>query len=116
MKDRIKQIRKNLGMTQAQFGERIGVKGNTITNYEIGNRIPSNAIISSICREFHINEEWLRTGIGEPNVDEDISFGDVCSKIGVHDERARNLIMDYYKLSSEDKELLWKFIERFISK
>lgn len=65
MKDRITLIRKNNGLTQKEFGEKIGVKGNTITNYENGLRTPSDAIIYSICREFHINEEWLRTGQGE---------------------------------------------------
>lgn len=65
MKNRIKQIRKKESLTQTQFGERIGVKGNTITNYETGLRTPTDAVIKSICREFGINELWLRTGEGE---------------------------------------------------
>lgn len=52
-------------MNQAEFGARIGVKGNTIGNYELGLRNPSDAVIFSICREFNVNEEWLRTGNGE---------------------------------------------------
>lgn len=66
MKDRIKQIRKSMKLTQSEFGERIGVKGNTVTNYESGLRSPSDAIVVSICREFGVNEVWLRTGEGEP--------------------------------------------------
>lgn len=65
MKDRIKQVRKHLCLTQSEFGERIGVKSNTITGYEIGARSPSDAIIMAICREFHVDEHWLRTGEGE---------------------------------------------------
>lgn len=65
MKDRIKEIRKAYNLTQVQFGERIGIKGNTVTNYESGSREPSNAVIASICREFNINENWLLTGNGE---------------------------------------------------
>ena len=65
MKDRIKKIRKESGLTQVDFGERIGVKGNTITNYENGLRTPTDAVILSICREFDVNEEWLRNGTGE---------------------------------------------------
>lgn len=65
MKDRIKQIRKDNKMTQVEFGEKIGVKGNTITNYEAGLRNPTDAVILSICREFGINENWLRTGEGD---------------------------------------------------
>lgn len=65
MQNRIKEIRKANGLTQTDFGEKIGVKGNTITGYETGIRSPSDAIIVSICREFGVNESWLRTGEGE---------------------------------------------------
>lgn len=65
MNERIKEVRKSLGLTQNEFGEKLGVRGNTITNYESNSRKPSNAIISAICREFQINETWLRTGEGE---------------------------------------------------
>lgn len=65
MKDRIKEIRKHFHLNQADFGAKVGVKGNTIGNYEIGLRSPSDAVIFSICREFGINEGWLRTGEGE---------------------------------------------------
>ena len=64
MQDRIKIIRKQAQLTQAEFGARIHVKGNTIANYECGLRTPSDAIIAAICREFNIREEWLREGIG----------------------------------------------------
>lgn len=66
MQERIKKVRKSNGLTQAEFGEKIGVKGNTVTGYETGIRSPSDAIIVSICREFNVNEIWLRTGEGEP--------------------------------------------------
>lgn len=65
MKDRIRKIRKNSKMNQAEFGAKLGVKGNTIGNYELGLRNPSDAVIFSICREFNISEEWLRTGKGD---------------------------------------------------
>lgn len=65
MDKRIKQIREYQGMTQEEFGKKIGSARNTIANYENGNRKPSNAVITSICREFSINESWLRTGEGE---------------------------------------------------
>lgn len=65
MNERIKLVRKSLDMTQSEFGALLGVKGNTITNYETGLRNPSDAVIFSICREFNINEEWLRNGTGD---------------------------------------------------
>lgn len=63
--NRIKEVRKAAGLTQTEFGERIGIKGNTITCYEKGIREPSEAIILAICREFNVREQWLRTGEGE---------------------------------------------------
>ena len=69
MKDRIRQLRKQLKMNQSDFGERVGVKGNTIGNYELGLRSPSDAVIFSICREFNVNEEWIRSGTGEMFID-----------------------------------------------
>ena len=68
MQERIKELRKMLGLTQVEFGARIGVKGNTITGYEAGIRVPSDAMIVSICREFNVSELWLRTGEGEMRV------------------------------------------------
>lgn len=65
MKNRIKQIRKDNKLTQVEFGERIGVKGNTVTNYETGLRNPTDAVILSICREFGVNKDWLLTGKGD---------------------------------------------------
>lgn len=65
MKDRIKQLRKALDLTQQEFADRIGVKRNSFANYETGRNTPIDAIIVSMCREFNVNEDWLRTGEGE---------------------------------------------------
>ena len=63
MHERIKTIRINAGLTQQQFADRIKVKRNTVATYEMGRSIPSDSAIALICREFGINEEWLRNGI-----------------------------------------------------
>lgn len=65
MKSRIKKIRRELEMTQQEFADKLGVKRNNIAGYETGSRSPSDAVISLICKQFDINEEWLRTGVGE---------------------------------------------------
>ena len=65
MEERIKIIRKELGLTQEEFAKRIGLVRSSVAKYEIGRREPTNAIILSICKEFNIREEWLRTGQGE---------------------------------------------------
>lgn len=63
--ERIKKVRMNLNMTQTEFATRIGSVQNTITGYESGRRNPSAPVIALICREFNVNEEWLRTGEGD---------------------------------------------------
>ncbi len=63
--DRIKKLRRELDLTQQKFGERIGVKGNTIAQYELGRSNPVDSVISLMIREFNVNEEWLRNGEGE---------------------------------------------------
>ena len=62
--ERIKQVRKALGLTQTRFGEIIGLKQNSVALIEAG-RETSDQTIFAICREFRVNEEWLRTGAGE---------------------------------------------------
>lgn len=66
MKDRIKQIRKSLNLSQAEFGSRVKLSQNYIWMIEKGDRIPADRTISDICREFGVNEVWIRTGEGEP--------------------------------------------------
>lgn len=65
MNERIKELRKALGLTQQEFASRIGSVQNTITGYETGRRVPSNQVIALICKTFNVDENWLRTGAGE---------------------------------------------------
>lgn len=65
MKDRIKKIRKEFDLTQQKFADRIGVKQNTVAQYEMGRNVPIDSVITLICREFNVNENWLRTGEGD---------------------------------------------------
>lgn len=62
--ERIKELRKALSLTQTAFGERIGLKQNSVALIEAG-RATSDQTIFAICREFRVNEEWLRNGAGD---------------------------------------------------
>ena len=65
MNERIRTLRKTLGLTLEKFGQKINIAKSTLSNIE-KNRYPANdRIIQSICREFDVNEEWLRYGTGE---------------------------------------------------
>ncbi len=65
LNERIKKLRKVLDLTQQEFGEKLGIKRNTIATYESGRNEPIDAVVSLMCKEFNVNEEWLRNGTGE---------------------------------------------------
>lgn len=65
MEARLKAVRKATGLTQQEFADRLGIKRGAVANYEIGRNDPIDAVISLICREFGVNETWLRTSEGE---------------------------------------------------
>lgn len=65
MGERIRELRKSLGLTQKDFADRIGIKPSAIANYENGRNDPIDAVVSLICREFGVSESWLRTGEGD---------------------------------------------------
>lgn len=62
---RIKEVRDFYGLTQQKFAERTKTKQSTVATYESGRNVPSDAVISLICREFNVREAWLRDGTGE---------------------------------------------------
>ena len=63
--ERVKQIRKNKGMTLEKFGEKVGVTKQTVSRIENGVNALTEQMLLSICREFNVNEAWLRNGEGE---------------------------------------------------
>lgn len=65
MNERLKKLRKTLDLTQQKFADRLGVKRNTVGQWECGINAITDQVVFSICREFDVNEEWLRTGEGE---------------------------------------------------
>lgn len=65
MNERLKKLRKALDMTQQEFADKIGISRGNIGAYEVGKNALSDAVVSLICREFDVNEEWLRTGKGD---------------------------------------------------
>ena len=65
MKDRIKDIRNSLHMSQTDFAKKLLVSRSAVCKMESGENSPSDQTIALICKEFNVNEEWLRTGEGE---------------------------------------------------
>lgn len=65
MNERLIKLRKFLHITQQEFANRLNISRSTIATYEVGKSNPSDAAVMLICREFNVNEEWLRNGTGE---------------------------------------------------
>lgn len=65
MKERVKELRKKLGLTLEKFGEKLGVTKQTVSRIENGVNSLTDQMFKSICREFNVNEEWLRSGYGD---------------------------------------------------
>ena len=116
MKDRIKAVRNALKLTQTEFGEQLGVKGNTITNYESGLRNPSEAVITLLVARYHVNEAWLRTGDGEmfvqPTRDEAIAAF-VGSALSDEDECFKRRLLS---VLSRPDEKEWQLLEKMAKK
>lgn len=114
MKDRLKELRKALHLTQQKLADKLGVKQNTIAQYEMGRNEPSDAVIVSICREFGVSEDWLRNGNGDMFIpmtrDEEIASFIGGVQADVDDTFKKRFISALAKLSTEE----WKAIEHLI--
>lgn len=117
MKDRIKKIRKEANLTQEKFAERLGLKRNTIATYETGKSEPMDNIVLSICREFGINENWLRGGTGEMYKERDGSFSELLSDLeDSDDDFIKSLITVYMGLDENSKQALRKIASEMAEK
>lgn len=116
MNERIALVRKSLGLTQEKFAEQVGLSRNFMWMIESGTRVPSDRTISDICREFNVNETWLRTGEGEMfnqiTRSEKIAafLGDITENEG--DDFKRRFVEMLTELEPED----WKLLERMAEK
>ena len=112
LNERLKLLRKELHITLDQFGERVGVTKSAISNIENGNRSLTEQMIKSICREFDVDEEWLRNGTGsmfiERTRDEEIAnfIGTIQS---VDDD---SFMKKFISMLAKLDESEWKLLEK----
>lgn len=72
--ERIKLVRKHLNLTLANFGSKIGLKANSLSQIETGINNLTESVAKSICREYNVNPHWLQTGEGDMFLDNDDDF------------------------------------------
>ncbi len=114
MNTRIKKLRKALDLTQQEFADKIGMKRNTVANYETNRNEPSNSVVSLICREFNVNEEWLRTGMGEMFNKPPETLADKLAQEYGLDDLGRQIMAAYLDLNESDRLAVGRLIQNLI--
>lgn len=104
--ERLKELRKYLGLTQEEFAKMIGIKRNTLANYEIGRNEPIDAVFFSICTVFGVNEKWLRSGQGDMLAQSETFSLDEYAKLQNASESDFKLIRNYLSLTPEQRLLI----------
>lgn len=113
--ERVKEIRKTLGLTLEKFGERIGVTRGSMSNIENGNRNLTEHMTKSICREFSVDYMWLTTGEGEMFIDSDDDFIERIDRIMAGEDEARKSLFKFMlELSDEDIAALDRLMKKAI--
>lgn len=115
MAERIKLLRKALGLTQQEFSDTIKVKRSTLATYESGRNEPIDAVITLICREFDVNEKWLRFGTGEMFIEktEDEEISEMLADIQLSGSGSfkHRLAVALARLDDDG----WKWLEEFVN-
>lgn len=109
MNEHIKELRKVLKLTQQGFADRLGVKRNTVAQWEIGVNNLSAQVVRAICREFNVNETWLRTGKGEIFIRTPSNTLDTLAKEYGLSHDARVLVEEFVNLKPEMQQVFIDF-------
>lgn len=113
--ERVKKVRKKLGLTLEKFGEKLGVKKNAISQIETGRNSLTEQNIKAICREFGVDYIWLTTGEGEMFIDSDDDFIEKIDRIMAGEDDARKNIFKFMlSLNDEDVAALDRLMTQAI--
>ena len=113
--ERIKFLRETLRLSQEEFGKRIGSARNTIANYELGRRNPSNTVLNAICKTFRVNYFWLTDGKGDMFTDTPESVVDEIAEEYNLDDIDKKIIERYLELSEKQRQVIKEYIKSIFS-
>lgn len=119
MNNRVKELRKALKLTQLEFAKKINRSQTVYSQYENGSATITDRTVADICREFNVNEEWLRTGNGvmfkqQLNINSMLS-ADVARLIMSSDDFTKRLVHTYLSLPDEAKQAVAEFLKKVVS-
>lgn len=109
MKNRVRELRKSLGLSQKDFAESINLSQNHISSIEQGVRKLTIRTIEDICEKYHANPEWLLNGTGE-------MFKDELEEFNIQDEEIKEFIKLFLNLDDETKEYIKGLMYKTIKK
>lgn len=114
--ERVKEVRKTLGLTLEKFGDRLGIKKAAVSKIEKGENSLTDANIKSICREFSVDYMWLTTGEGEMFVETDDDFFERIDRIMAgENETRKNMIKMLLYASDDDIKAFDRLVDYYIS-
>ena len=118
MNIRIAEVRKAVNLTQEKFAAQLGLSRNFLWMIEKGDRVPSDRTIADICREFNVNENWLRTGVGEMFNPQDEKLAAFIGSLVADDSEPfkRRMVELLADLTPEEWKLLERMAERLTKK
>lgn len=112
MKSRIHAVRAQADLTMAEFAKRIGMTTSSISLFESGKATPSDRTVLSICREFGVNEHWLRTGEGEMFEQTRETVLDRLAAEYSLDKEQVSVIEAFLDLDAKDREAVLKYFHK----
>ncbi|RHO66252.1 XRE family transcriptional regulator [Clostridium sp. AF50-3] len=114
--ERVKEVRKTLGLTLEKFGDRLGIKKAAVSKIEKGENSLTDANIKAICREFSVDYMWLTTGEGEMFVETDDDFFERIDRIMAgENETRKNMIKMLLYASDDDIKAFDRLVDYYIS-
>ncbi|MDD3394885.1 MAG: helix-turn-helix transcriptional regulator [Anaerotignum sp.] len=118
MSQQLKILRKELKLTQSEFGERIGLTGTTISDIERGKLDLTERNLSLICEKFHVNEEWLRYGTGEMYQLDNLPLDELSAALATIDkekyDKIKSILIKYAQLDDNGKKVINDFLALFL--
>ena len=116
MNYRVKELRTALSLTSEAFGARLGVTKAAISKIENGSRSVTDQLLLSICREFNVNEAWLRTGQGAMFRQDSQSILDQMADEYSFTKRERVVISAFLELSTDDRAAVMRYVDNLVDK
>lgn len=117
MNERIKELRKSLGLTLDKFGTNLGVTKTAISRIEKGERNVTDQMFLSICREYNVNPTWLEKGTGSMFLErsEEDEYMDAARKLS-DDPLVVSCLVEYAKLRPEERSVINKYIDSLLKR